>query len=187
VAAMVHRVSRRTIRGLWDGSQRGDLVVARFGYSSSSRKLTRFVIPAVGRGCIRASGIHLLPTRFMVTSHPEIDNMDSRFRGNDERHMDSRFRGNDEGHMDSRFRGNDERHMDSCFRGNDEGNVDSRFRGNDEGHMDSRFRGNDGVRTVSRNVIGPTGPATTSPPPTRSSSRTATGAPTLAALSPWST
>jgi hypothetical protein len=38
----------------------------------------------------------------------KIDNMDSRFRGNDDGHMDSRFRGNDDGHMDSRFRGNDD-------------------------------------------------------------------------------
>jgi hypothetical protein len=36
-----------------------------------------FVIPA-------KAGIHLLPTRFLLSSHPKIDNMDSRFRGNDD-------------------------------------------------------------------------------------------------------
>ena len=30
------------------------------------------------------AGIHLLPTSFVPTSHSGIDNMDSRFRGNDE-------------------------------------------------------------------------------------------------------
>src|SRR6185437_281483 len=30
------------------------------------------------------AGIHLLPTHFLLSSHPEIDNMDSRFRGNDD-------------------------------------------------------------------------------------------------------
>ena len=41
------------------------------------------------------AGIHLLPTSFAVPSHLKIDNMDSRFRGNDES-QSSRFRGNDE-------------------------------------------------------------------------------------------
>jgi hypothetical protein len=53
------------------------------------------------------AGIHLLPSTFRTSSRSETDNMDSRFRGNDDRHMDSRFRGNDERRMDSRFRGND--------------------------------------------------------------------------------
>src|SRR6185437_3762895 len=39
------------------------------------------------------AGIHLLPTDFLLSSHPETDNMDSRFRGNDE--SLARFRGND--------------------------------------------------------------------------------------------
>jgi hypothetical protein len=30
------------------------------------------------------AGIHLLPISFALSSHPEIDNVDSRFRGNDE-------------------------------------------------------------------------------------------------------
>jgi hypothetical protein len=30
------------------------------------------------------AGIHLLPTSFTLSSHPRLDNMDSRFRGNDE-------------------------------------------------------------------------------------------------------
>jgi len=30
------------------------------------------------------AGIHLLPIAFLLSSHPKIDNMDSRFRGNDE-------------------------------------------------------------------------------------------------------
>ena len=29
------------------------------------------------------AGIHLLPIAFLLSSHPKIDNMDSRFRGND--------------------------------------------------------------------------------------------------------
>jgi hypothetical protein len=37
----------------------------------------KIVIPA-------KAGIHLLPTRFLLSSHPEIHNMDSRFRGNDD-------------------------------------------------------------------------------------------------------
>ena len=37
----------------------------------------RVVIPA-------KAGIHLLPTGFMLSSRSEIDNMGSRFRGNDE-------------------------------------------------------------------------------------------------------
>jgi len=56
----------------------------------------RIVIPAVGRGFTRASGIHvpivipakagihLLPTHFLLSLYPETDNMDSRFRGNDD-------------------------------------------------------------------------------------------------------
>jgi len=44
-------------------------------------------------------GTHLLPTRYLVSSRPETDNMDSRFRGNDDGQMDSRFRGNDGGQM----------------------------------------------------------------------------------------
>gem|GEM_PF-1226925 len=48
------------------------------------------------------AGIHLLPTSFLLSSQPETDNMDSRFRGNDDGQMDSRFRGNDDGQMDSR-------------------------------------------------------------------------------------
>jgi len=40
----------------------------------------RFVIPA-------KAGIHLLPRSFLLSSHPEIDNMDSRFRGNDDLHV----------------------------------------------------------------------------------------------------
>jgi hypothetical protein len=43
------------------------------------------------------AGIHLLPSTFRTSSRSETDNMDSRFRGNDDRHMDSRFRGNDGG------------------------------------------------------------------------------------------
>ena len=53
----------------------------------------RLVIPA-------KAGIHLQPINFLLSSHPKIDNMDSRFRGNDDLgktdNMDSRFRGNDE-------------------------------------------------------------------------------------------
>src|SRR6185312_7501444 len=64
-------------------------------------EIRRFVIPA-------KAGIHLLPIDSLLSSHSEIDNMDSRFRGNDEDYMDWRFRGNDEDYMDSRFRGNDE-------------------------------------------------------------------------------
>jgi hypothetical protein len=30
------------------------------------------------------AGIHLLPTGSLLSSYPEIDNMDSRFRGNDD-------------------------------------------------------------------------------------------------------
>src|SRR6185437_332505 len=30
------------------------------------------------------AGIHLLPTDFLLSSHPATDNMDSRFRGNDD-------------------------------------------------------------------------------------------------------
>jgi len=30
------------------------------------------------------AGIHLLPTPFLLSSHPEIDNLDPRFRGDDE-------------------------------------------------------------------------------------------------------
>jgi hypothetical protein len=41
------------------------------------------------------AGIHLLPTVFLLSSYSEIDNMDSRFRGNDESRS-SRFRGNDD-------------------------------------------------------------------------------------------
>jgi len=47
------------------------------------------------------AGIHLLPRSFLLSSHPETDNMDSRFRGNDDGHVDSRFRGND-GAVDSK-------------------------------------------------------------------------------------
>jgi len=36
-----------------------------------------FVIPA-------KAGIHLLPTSFLLSSHSKVDNMDSRFRGNDD-------------------------------------------------------------------------------------------------------
>jgi hypothetical protein len=49
------------------------------------------VIPAKAGAGIHLSvvipanaGIHLLPTQFLLSSHPEIANMDSRFRGNDE-------------------------------------------------------------------------------------------------------
>ena len=57
----------------------------------------RLVIPA-------KAGIQLLPTHFLLSSHPKIDNMDSRFRGNDYSchriqridNMGSRFRGNDD-------------------------------------------------------------------------------------------
>ena len=48
----------------------------------------RIVIPA--KAGTRTSvipakaGIHLLPTRFLLSSHLKIDNMDSRFRGNDD-------------------------------------------------------------------------------------------------------
>ena len=38
---------------------------------------TGLVIPA-------KAGIHLLPISFIVSSHSEIDNVDSRFRGNDD-------------------------------------------------------------------------------------------------------
>ena len=37
----------------------------------------RVVIPA-------KAGIHLLPINFLLSSHTKINNMDSRFRGNDE-------------------------------------------------------------------------------------------------------
>jgi len=30
------------------------------------------------------AGIHLLPTLGVLSSHPETDNLDSRFRGNDD-------------------------------------------------------------------------------------------------------
>ena len=79
-------------------------------YPSFPRQLAqRIVIPAKGephdssfprkRESISAvipaeAGIHLLPINFLLSSHPEIDNMDSRFRGNDESLV--RFRGNDE-------------------------------------------------------------------------------------------
>jgi len=50
------------------------------------------------------AGIHLLPTSFLLSSQPETDNMDSRFRGNDDGQMDSRgadasapYSGNDGG------------------------------------------------------------------------------------------
>jgi len=49
------------------------------------------------------AGIHLLPTLFVLLSHSKIDNMDSRFRGNDYGKMDSQgadasapYSGNDE-------------------------------------------------------------------------------------------
>jgi len=38
-------------------------------------------------GCVvipAKAGIHLVPTSSALSSHSEIDNMDSRFRGNDE-------------------------------------------------------------------------------------------------------
>jgi len=57
--------------------------------ASSSRRNN--VIPAKAGAGIHLSvvipanaGIHLLPTQFLLSSHPEIANMDSRFRGNDE-------------------------------------------------------------------------------------------------------
>jgi hypothetical protein len=49
------------------------LLQTRHSRESSSR----LVIPA-------KAGIHLLPTIFLLSSHSEIDNMDSRFRGNDD-------------------------------------------------------------------------------------------------------
>ncbi|HSU96476.1 MAG TPA: hypothetical protein VLI40_04560, partial [Gemmatimonadaceae bacterium] len=67
----------------------------------------RLVIPANAGTRISVipakAGIHLLPTSFVLPSHLKIDNMDSRFRGNDEGYMDSRgadksapYRGNDD-------------------------------------------------------------------------------------------
>jgi len=53
-------------------------------------RLLRTVIPA-------KAGIHLLPVSPLLSSHLETDNMDSRFRGNDDRRMDPRVRGDDGG------------------------------------------------------------------------------------------
>jgi hypothetical protein len=62
-----------------------------------------FVIPvkAAPSGLVipAKAGIHLLPTSPVLSLHSKIDNMDSRFRGNDDGHMDSRFRGNDDARM----------------------------------------------------------------------------------------
>jgi len=45
------------------------IVPAKVGFQS-------LVIPA-------KAGIHLLPTNFLLSSHPKIHNMDPRFRGDD--------------------------------------------------------------------------------------------------------
>jgi hypothetical protein len=46
----------------------------------------KFVIPAKAVKIVipAEAGIHLLPSSFLLSSHPEIHNMDSRFRGNDD-------------------------------------------------------------------------------------------------------
>ena len=48
------------------------------------------------------AGIHLLPISFVPSPHLKIDNMDSRFRGNDAP-QSSRFRGNDDRVMNSLY------------------------------------------------------------------------------------
>src|SRR6185437_4018503 len=94
--------------------------------SDSNNRIVLMDVPA-SRFVIRAkagtsglvipakAGTHLLPSNILHSSHPDTDNMDSRFRWNDDGHMDSRFRGNDDGQMDSQgadksapYSGNDE-------------------------------------------------------------------------------
>ena len=62
------------------------------------------------------AGIHLLPTSFLLSSQPETDNMDSRFRGNDDGRMGSRVHGNDDGQVDASVGVNDEWGADTSAR-----------------------------------------------------------------------